>query len=137
MNGRTTAGSNFRLGGSWMRTGPSLGPKSGNFAQKALQRLVDIAKPTFMGDRLRHLHGEAEVIGDIIGPALIGRQAMRSIEGGVDLDAVKPARVSHQMAAVGREGILVLLWDRPSGGPNIDATLTSYSTYSGQRAARG
>jgi hypothetical protein len=52
---------------------PQLGAKSGNFAQKALQRLVDIAKATFMGNRLRHLHREAEVFGDIIGPALIGR----------------------------------------------------------------
>ncbi len=49
---------------------------------------------------------------------------MRPIEGRVDFDAVKPVRLSHQMAAFIWEGILVCLWDRPGGGPNKDAALT-------------
>ena len=81
-----------------------------------------------MRDCLRHLHGEPEVVGDIVRPALIGRQAMRPIERRVDLDSGKPAPVSHQMAAFIREGILVCLRDCPSGGPDIDATLTHVLT---------
>lgn len=93
-----------------MRTGPSLSPNP--------------------------FHCEAEVVGDIIRPALIGRQAMRPIERRVDFDAVKPVRVSHQMAAFIREGILVCLWDRPSGGPNIDAALIHVLRIPGSGVAR-
>ena len=49
---------------------------------------------------------------------------MRPIERRVDLDAVQPVRVSHQMTAFVLEDILVFLRDRPSGGPNVNATLT-------------
>src|SRR3712207_6598243 len=62
---------------------------------------------------------------------------MRTIERRVDLDAVKAVRVSHQMATFLREGIVVGLWDRPSGGSYIDVTLTHVPRTLGTRLARG
>jgi len=52
---------------------PQFRAQSRDFTQEPLQRLCDIAKATFMSDRLRHLHGKPEVIGDVIRPALVGR----------------------------------------------------------------
>jgi hypothetical protein len=61
---------------------------------------------------------------------------MRTIERRVDLDAVKAARVSHQMATFLRKGILVRFWDRPSGGSYIDVTLTHVPRILGSGLAR-
>ena len=65
-----------------------LSAQSGNVSKKALQRPVDIAQATLMGDRLPHLDSKAEVLRDIGGPTLIGRQAVRAVERGVDLNTV-------------------------------------------------
>lgn len=55
--------------------------------EKAFQKVVTAVDETaLMGDGLRHLDGEAEVLRHGACPALIGLAAVRLVEGRVDLD---------------------------------------------------
>jgi hypothetical protein len=73
-----------------------------------------------VGDGFWRLDGEAEVFGDGCGPFGPGGDAVRAIEGRVDLGAGENAGVAFEVGAGRGNAGGVLLWDAPAGGADFD-----------------
>ena len=82
---------------------PELGPEARHLTQEAGEDLVHIGQAPLMRDGPRHLHGEPESGRHRSSPFFVGCNAMRPVEGRVDLDGGEALRVPLQMAAVSRE----------------------------------
>src|SRR5688572_14178740 len=65
--------------------------KPAHLRKEAVQCGVSLLQTALVRDRLRDLHGEAEVPRHRCGPAFVGRPLVRAVERGVDLDGVEQA----------------------------------------------
>src|SRR5690606_14742588 len=88
--------------------------------EKGIQQRHRRVQAVLVRDRLRQLDREAEPIGHAGCPTDIGRLAVGTVEGGVDLDRAETRRVAREHAVAGAEQIAVLACDGPAGDGGSD-----------------
>src|SRR5438105_1540461 len=78
---------------------PPFVPEAGGFTEKLINQTIGLNKTQFVRYRFRQLDREPEVIRNRRCPALVSREAVRTIEARVDLDAVENGSIPLQVAA--------------------------------------
>ena len=109
-----------KAGRKLQEQGAQFRSKPRHLAGKHIQQRLHIGEARLMADRLGQLDGKAERIVRGVGPARIHRGAMRTIEGGIDLDRVEKSGIPFQMAGPAGKLVLHGTRQRPSGATQAD-----------------
>jgi hypothetical protein len=81
------------------QNGATLGAETGGLLEELVKAWLRVEQSLFVGDHLGQLYREAETLRNRIGPALVGRSPMWSIEARVDFDGVEKRGISLEMTA--------------------------------------
>src|SRR6185436_9905426 len=104
---------------------PQLWSELPNPIEKLAGEIVDVAKPALVGDLLRQLGGEKEVVRRALRPSADGLRDGDSVERRIHFDGVEPPRIDCQVVGLTRALRIE--------GPDPGVVVPSLRAYSNRR----
>src|SRR5690606_25145298 len=106
-------------------------------SEEAVERFLHLPQAAPVRDLPRHLHGEPKPLRHARRPARVGGRAVRSVEGGVDLDRGEAAGIAFEVTARTGKAFRPRLRYRPTGATDADPGPSRCRAIPGGRAACG